>query len=427
MKVEMDERLDTQEPRDRRPEFRPPSRGPRILLRLLIVVLVLAAVAGIVVAGILPRLKARKTLQADTTDLATRRVSIIHPKRAAASQEILLPASIQAFTEAPIYARTNGYLKKWYVDMGARVKAGQLLADIDTPEIEQQIQQARADIATVQANYNLAAITSARYQDLLKTNSVAQQDADNASGNMDARKAALQSAQYNLKRLEETQSFSKIYAPFDGVITLRNTDTGQLIDSGSGGGPARAERDFQLATAGPARELFHISAVKKLRVFVNVPQIYSRAAKPGLVADITLAEFPGRTFHGTLVRTSNAIESASRTLLTEIDVDNPTGEILPGAYGEVHLKLPTATPAYLLPINTLIFRSDGLRVGVVQEGKRVVLTPITLGRDFGSSVEVISGLNGDESVVVNPSDSLVSGEKVEISKSADAAADKGQQ
>jgi RND family efflux transporter MFP subunit len=310
---------------------------------------------------------------------------------------------VQAFRDAPIYARTNGYMKRWYADIGARVKAGQLLAEIDTPEVDQQLHQARADVSTAEANMHLSEITSSRYQGLLKSDSVSQQDADNASGDFAAKKAILQSSQANLRRLEELQSFEKIYAPFDGVITARNTDIGQLINSGS--------------STGAKGELFHIAAPGKLRVYVNVPEVYSRAAKPGLKADLTLAEFPGRRFEGTLVRTADAIDLASRTLLVEIEVNNPTGELLTGSYAEVHLKLPGSVTTFTIPVNTLLFRSEGLRVAVVSDGK-ATLVPVVLGRDFGSDVEVLTGLNGQEQLVVNPPDSIVSGQEVRLAQNA---------
>jgi len=277
--------------------------------------------------------------------------------------------------------------------------AGQLLADIETPEVDQQLDQARADLNTAQANYNLSEITSNRYQDLLKTDSVSKQDVDNANGDFAAKKAMVSSAQYNVKRLEELQSFEKIYAPFEGVITARNTDVGHLINSGNGG---------------PATELFHIAAIRTMRVYINLPQQYSQAAKPGIASDLTFQEFPGRRFQGKLVRTSDAIDIASRTLLVEVDVDNPHGEILPGAYTEVHLKIPSGAPALILPVSSLIFRSDGLQVGTVQNGNRAALTRITLGRDMGSEIEVVSGLTADDLVIANPPDSLISGETVRI-------------
>jgi len=368
-------------------------------------VLLLAAVIAVllVISGIVPRIQARTALRRETIQMAIPAVAVVQPKHSSPAQEIVLPANVQAFADAPIYARTNGYLKHWYVDIGGRVKAGQLLAEIDTPEINQQLRQARADLATSRANLDLSKITSDRYSDLLKTDSVSKQEADNAVGDYAAKQATVQSAQANVKRLEELQSFQKIYAPFSGVITARNTDVGALIDSGSSGGPRS--------------ELFHIAQPDKLRVYVSVPEIYSQAAKPGLTADLMLKEFPGHPFEGKLVRTANAIDPTSRTLLVEIAVNNPTGQLLTGAYAEVHLKIPTAASAFILPVNTLLFRSEGLRVATVGgDGQHVDLKPITLGHDFGSEVEVIAGLNGSENVIVNPPDSVVSGQTVRIAQ-----------
>jgi RND family efflux transporter MFP subunit len=365
----------------------------------MIAVLAFAAAAALVISGILPRVKARATLRSETAQLAIPTVQVVEPKASAPAQEIILPANVQAFADAPIYARTSGYLRRWYADIGTHVKAGQLLAEIDTPEVTQQLRQARADLATAEANAHLSQITADRYADLLKTDSVSKQDADNAAGDYAAKQASVQSGEANVKRLEELQSFQKIYAPFDGVITARNTDIGALIDSGAGGGTRT--------------ELFHIAQPSKLRVYVNVPQAYSQAAKPGLTADLTLAEFPGRRFRGTLVRTANAIDPGTRTLLAEVDVDNPTGTLLSGAYAELHMKLPGAAATFTVPSTTLIFRSQGLQVATVQN-RNAVLIPITLGRDFGNEVEVISGLNGGEKVILNPPDSLVSGQEVRI-------------
>ena len=365
----------------------------------LVFLVALLIVAGIVIGGVLPRVKARAALKAATNDLAIPTVSVAHPQLGAPQTEIVLPGNVQAFTDSPIYARTNGYLKKWYVDIGARVKANQLLAEIETPEVDQQLDQARADLNTAEANFALSKITADRYQDLLKTDSVSKQDVDNANGDFAAKKAMVASAQSNVKRLEELQSFEKIYAPFDGVITARNTDIGHLINSGAGA---------------PATELFHIAAIQELRVYVNVPQQYSPSAKPGLTADLTLQELPGRRFRGTLVRTADSIDLATRTLLVEVDVDNRSGELLPGAYAEVHLKVPAGTPTLILPVSALIFRSDGLQVGTVENGNRAALKNVVLGHDLGSQVEVVSGLTPDDFVITNPPDSLVSGEIVRI-------------
>lgn len=394
-------------------ETRLPKDGQegRVARRWWIAILALAIVAAIVVSGILPRIHARADLDKETAEMAIPTVSIVHPKRGAPAQEVVLPANVQAYIDSPIYARTNGYLKHWYVDIGAHVKAGQLLADIETPEVDQQLRQSRADLATAEANLHLSEITTNRYADLLKSDSVSKQDADNAAGDYAAKQATLQSGQANVKRLEELQSFEKIYAPFEGVITARNTDIGALIDSGSSGGTRT--------------ELFHIAQPDKLRVYVNVPEAYSQAAKPGLTADLTLSEFPGRVFQGTLVRTAEAIDQSTRTLLVEIRVNNPTGTLLSGAYAEVHLKLPTATSAFILPVNSLLFRSEGLRVAEVDNG-HAELKQITLGHDFGSEVEVVAGLTGNESIIVNPPDSIVAGEEVRIAQPAAASGESEQ-
>jgi RND family efflux transporter MFP subunit len=363
------------------------------------IILALFVIAAIVVAGVLPRLHARAALKDRTNDLAVPTVNVMHPKLGAPQTEIILPGNIQAFTDSPIYARTNGYLKKWYVDIGGRVKQGQLLADIETPEVDQALDQARADLNTAQANYQLSEITAKRYEDLLKTDSVSKQDVDNAHGDFEAKKATVDSAAANLKRLEELQAFERIYAPFDGVITARNTDVGHLINSGAGG---------------PAAELFHIAAIHTLRVYINVPQQYSQAAKAGILANLTLQEFPGRKFPGKLVRTADAIDLASRTLLVEVDVDNASGELLPGAYTEVHLEVPSGVPALILPVSALIFRGDSLQVGTLQDGNKASLQTVTLGHDLGSTVEIVAGLKPEDSVITNPPDSLVSGETVRV-------------
>src|SRR6202034_4015489 len=363
------------------------------------IILALLVIAAIVVAGLLPRLHARAALKDRTNDLAVPTVNVMHPKLGAPQTEIILPGNIQAFTDSPIYARTNGYLRKWYVDIGGRVKQGQLLADIETPEVDQALDQARADLNTAQANYQLSAITAKRYEDLLKTDSVSKQDVDNAHGDFEAKKATVDSAAANLKRLEELQAFEKIYAPFDGVITARNTDVGHLINSGAGG---------------PAAELFHIAAIRTLRVYINVPQQYSQAAKAGILANLTLQEFPGRKFPGKLVRTADAIDLASRTLLVEVDVDNAGGELLPGAYTEVHLEVPSGVTALILPVSALILRGDLLQVGTLQDGNKASLQTVTLVHDLGSTVEIVAGLKPEDSVITNPPDSLVSGETVRV-------------
>src|SRR6267143_952150 len=369
----------------------------------LVAVIVFLAVAGILVSGILRRVRARAIVSAETAAMAVPLVNVVSPQRTAPSHELVLPGNVEPYMSAPIYSRTSGYVKKWYVDIGARVKKGQLLAEIDTPEVDQQLQQSRSNLATADANLKLAAITKNRYLDLLKTNAVSQQDADNAAGTYNANQATVGAMKANVKQLETLQSFEKIYAPFDGIVTVRNVDVGDLINFGS--------------APGTRTDLFHIAQPGKLRVYVYVPQEYSQAATPGLTAELTLAEFPGRRFPGKLVRTANAINNVTRTLQAEVDVDNPTGKLLSGSYAEVHLNLPGLASTHLLPVNTLLFRSEGLQVAVVKDGK-VVLTHVTPGHDFGDQIEILSGLNGDESVIQNPSDSILPGQQVQIEKPA---------
>jgi RND family efflux transporter MFP subunit len=348
--------------------------------------------------GVISRRKAEADLKQSTAAAAIPTVNVVYPKAGAPNNEIVLPGNTQAFTDAPIFARTNGYVKSWHVDIGARVKKGQLLAVIETPEVDQQLQQARADLQTAQANLRQAEITADRWEALWKTNSVSKQETDVAVSAFHAMKATVDSNTSNVRRLEELQGFQKIYAPFDGVITARNTDIGALINSGA---------------STPTQELFHLAAINTLRVFVAVPQLYSQAVRPGATASLTLDEFPGKSFSGTIARNSNSIDLASRTLLVEVDVDNRNGTLLPGAYVRVHLKLPQSVNSVTIPANTLLFRSEGLRVGVVRNG-RAELVPITIGRDYGNSVEIISGLQPTDAVIVNPSDSLISGTTVQV-------------
>lgn len=398
--LETEDRVDA-----RTPAISPEPPRPRRKRGWVALIIALVIVAAVVIAGIVPRMRARAALKTETYDLALPNVNVIHAKHGAPENEIVLPGNMQAFEDAPIYARTSGYLKKWYVDIGARAKANQLLAEIETPEVDQQLEQARADLNTAEANLSLSAITERRYEDLKNTDSVSKQDVDNAHGDYEAKKATVASAQYNVKRLEELQSFEKIYAPFDGVITARNTDVGHLINPGAGT---------------PQTELFHIASLRTLRVYIAVPQQDSVTAKPGLPADLTLPEFPGRHFNGKLVRTANSIDPATRTLLVEVDVDNPTGELLPGAYTEVHLKAPSGVPTYILPVTALIFRSEGLQIALVESGDVARLVNIALGRDYGSQVEVVSGLPENAAVITNPPDSLISGEKVRVVSSSPA-------
>jgi RND family efflux transporter MFP subunit len=370
-------------------------------VRTLVLALIAVVVIGLLVAsGIVPRLRSSKALAAETNELAAPSVLVIQPKRSAPTQEILLPGNIQAFVDAPIYARTNGYLKHWYFDIGSHVKKGQLLADIESPEVDQQLSQAQADLGTTMANLHLSQITANRFSDLIKQDAVSQQDTDNALSDLAARNTAVKSSQANVDRLKQLVAFEKVYAPFDGVVTARNTDIGQLIDSGAAGGQARS--------------LFQMAAINNLRVFISVPQIYSQAAVPGLTADLTFAEFPGRRFQGKLVRTSRSIDPTARTLNVEVDVDNSKGELLPGAYTEVHLKLKEGIPTLTIPVSALLFRQEGLRVAIAKSDNTAELKPVTLGRDFGDIAEITTGLTGEERVISNPPDSIINGERLTV-------------
>lgn len=375
-----------------------PRLSPVAWIGIVILLLaVAAAIAWDIVHGIALRVHADDSLKQQTLASAVPTVNVIHPTRGAPVEEVELPGNAQAYVATPIYARTSGYLKAWYFDIGAHVKAGQKLADIETPEVDRQLDQARADLATARANYDLAQTTAERYQSLFKSDSVAKQDVDDKVGDLQAKKAMLDSATFNVKRLEETQAFQKVYAPFDGVITARNTDIGALIDAGANS---------------PGHELFDIAATGKLRVYVNVPQVYSRDVRVGGTADLTLAEFPGRRFAGRIVRTSGAIDAASRTLLTEVDVDNSSGHLLPGAFLSVHLKLSGKTGTVVIPVNALIFRAAGVQAAVVRDN-RAELVPLTLGRDYGTEVEVVAGVSAGDWIIENPSDSLISGTAVQ--------------
>lgn len=382
------------------PREQAPPRLPALAwIAIALVILAAAgAIAYTVRRGLAARVHAADSLKQQTLEMAIPAVSVVHPKPNAPAEEVVLPGNAQAYIATPIYARINGYIKIWYFDIGARVKKGQLLAEIETPEVDKQFDQARADLATAQANLDLSKTTADRYQSLFKTDSVAKQDVEDKMGDLAAKKAIVDSANSNLRRLYETQAFQKVYAPFDGILTARNIDFGTLINAGANA---------------PGKELFDIASIDKLRVYVNVPQQYSRDVHTGGHADLTLAEFPGRRFTGTIVRTSDAIDPASRTLLTEVDVDNPKGDLLPGAFVSVHLKVGGKLPAVTVPVNALIFRAEGMQVAVVRDHK-ANLVPVTIGRDYGTEVEVVSGVTAQDEVIENPSDSLTSGAEVRV-------------
>jgi RND family efflux transporter MFP subunit len=376
--------------------FQPPKAGlPRVSWWIPAIAAVLIAL--VIFFGIRSRVVAENNVATATREAAIPIVRIVQPSTSEAAKEIALPGNTVAYIDGPIYARTNGYLRHWYFDIGARVKKGQLLAMIETPEVDQQLQQARSDLETAQANYNIAKITASRWEDLVSTGSVSQQETDQAKSDLAARKAATDASASNVRRLEELQSFEKIYAPFDGVITARNIDVGNLIDAG----------------ANSPKELFHLASTNKLRIYVAIPEIYSQAAHDGATAALTLDEFPNRTFKGTIVRNANAFDAASRTLNTEVDVDNPHGELRPGAYVFVHFELPDSVRAITIPANALIFRKEGLQVAVVRDSK-AELVSVKLGHDYGNSVEVVSGLQRSDAVITSPPDSLVSGTQVTV-------------
>ena len=330
------------------------------------IVFAVVACAGFAIfiySGIRSRTEAEKRLAENVKASIIPLVTVIHPKGGAAAQEIELPGNTEAFTEAPIYARTSGYLRQWYLDIGAHAKRGQLLAEIETPELDQQLQQAESQLRTAQANLELAEVTANRWLYLLKTNVISKQETDQAVSDLNAKRATADSAEANVRRLQKLQEFERVEAPFDGVITARNTDIGALIQNGDNSGP---------------KELFHLAAIDKLRVYISVPEVYATAVNSGEVATLTLDAFPGETFTGTLVRNSSSIDLTSRTLKVEVDVDNPTGRLLPGAYAFVHLKVPAPPGAVTVPTNTLLFRSEGLSVAVVRNGQ-AKLVPVTIG------------------------------------------------
>ena len=377
------------------------SVSPRKAVIGLILLLVVAAVFAAL--GILSRMHSDKVLARTTQELAAPTVIALTPSQGTPVTSLLLPGNVTAYTDSPIYARTSGYLTRWYFDIGARVKKGALLAVIATPEIDRQLQQAQADLATAEANANNARIQAERYSGLVKSNAVSRQDTDTYINQAAATAAAVRSAQANVQRLNELQSFEKVYAPFDGVVTARNIDTGQLIDQGAG------------------KELFHMQAIQTLRVYTNIPQVYSQSARRGLKLDLTFPEHPGERFQGTLVRTADAIDPASRTLLVEIDVDNRKGELMPGSLAQVHFKAPAATRSFIVPAAALIFRREGLQLGTLVNGNVAHLVPVIIGEDDGATVQIISGLNADDKVIQDPPDSLIEGEKVTPESPADAA------
>ena len=365
------------------------GRGTLITVGVLLVV-----VAVLAVYGVWKRHRTSEVLADTTNELAAPTVIALPAKAGATVDSYVLPGNVTAFSDSPIFARTSGYLTKWYYDIGAPVKAGALLAEIATPELDQQLAQTEADLVTAQSSASNARVQAERYKGLVTSDAVSRLDTDTFVTQEATTSSAVKSAQANVQRLKELQSFEKVYAPFDGVVTARSVDVGQLITQGS------------------TAELFHIQAVRTLRVYTNVPQVYTPGIKKGQKIDLTFPEHPGKTFQGTLVRTADAIDPVNRTLLVEVDVDNRNGELTSGSLAQVHLKTPAQGQTFIVPAAALIFRREGMRVGTVVNGDVAHLAPVTIGEDDGATVQIIAGLNGDDKIIQDPPDSLIEGEKV---------------
>lgn len=381
-----------------------PTRKTGWLVGAFILVLLIAGVVTIV-----SKLSEKKALAAETERLATPSVSLTHPTQEQSHEELVLPATVQAYKESPIYARTNGYVLHWYKDMGSHVNKGDLLADIDTPEVDQELLQARANRQQIQAQLGLAKSSAERWENLRKSDSVSQQEVDQQVSGYQQAQANLAASDANVRRLQQMEAFKHVYAPFLGVLTKRNIDVGALINAGN---------------AGPDKELFDVAQVDPLRVYVNVPQTYSPAIKIGMKAFLEQGEYAGQRFEGQVVRTSESIDPATRTLLAEIDVPNPKGTILPGAYAQVHFAAKIAAPRLTVPINTLLFRAEGPRAAVVGSDNKVQLRAIAIGRDYGSAVEVVSGLQASDQIIVNPADSLEDGQQVNVAAAKQPGSEK---
>jgi RND family efflux transporter MFP subunit len=378
----------------------PRGKGSRVFTILFFIVIALVVLGA---ATLFQRRAQYQALAKETETLAIPTVSVVHAAVESTEEDLVLPGAMQAYVESPIYARTNGYLKKWYHDIGSRVRQGELLADIDTPEVDQQLSQARADLNTAQANANLSKITATRYQELIKTDGVSKQEVDNAVGDLEAKVANVRSSEANVRRLEDLESFKHVYAPFSGVITRRNVDTGTLINAGNGG---------------TTQQLFSLAQTDPIRVYVSVPEAYAPSIRAGLGAFLELTQYPGQKFEGKVVRTAESIDPGTRTLLTEVDVPNHAGALLPGGYSQAHLQVKVTGARLAVPVNALLFRSEGLRAVVVDANHRTHLKPLTIGRDYGTTLEVLQGLDPNDWIVLNPADSLEEGQEVHVKEIA---------
>lgn len=378
---------------------KPEARGGfSALLRWFLILAFIFLILG--TYAVIQRRSEHEVLAQQTERMAVPYVSVIHATPINSDSEMVLPGTLKPYVESPIYARTNGYLKKWYKDIGSHVEKGEILAEIDTPEIDQELAQAKAQLVTAQANLSLADVTAARYQDLIKSDSVSRQDLDNANGDLAAKKAMEQSADANVRRLNELESFKRVYAPFTGVLTRRNVDPGTLINAGNGGTSSS--------------EMFDLAQIDPMRVYVSVPQSYSPSIRTGLKACLSLSELAQRSFCGQVVRTANAIDPGTRTLLTEVDVPNPSGALLPGAYAEVHFDVKLTGTHLSLPINGLLFRPEGTLAAIVTPANKIDFRKLTIGRDLGNAVEVLDGISAADRIVVNPPDALERGQAVNV-------------
>jgi RND family efflux transporter MFP subunit len=390
------------------PNDSPQRQNPRAkekMQRIAKLVLLMMVLVAVILAawGISSRLIARAHLKKTTAYNAELSVVTVKPTLSGSDDELVLPGNALAYIEAPIYARTNGYLKTWYTDIGTHVHKGQLLAEIETPEVDRQLAQARADLETARANATLAKTTNERWQGLAQKQAVSRQDADEKSGDAAAKSAAQESAQQNVARLQDLESFKRVVAPFDGVVTARNTDVGALINAGES----------------TNAELFRVADINKLRIYAQVPQAFAAATRAGIDAELHFAERPGQPFTAKAIRTSRALDPASRTLQVELQLDNKKGDLFPGAYTEIHFKLPSLNKTLRVPANTVLFRADGLQVATVDNSHKIKMKNIIQGRDFGKTIEILDGIDQQDNIVVNPSDSIEDGLTVRLAPPSD--------